>query len=200
MSDPNDIVIAELCSRLITNRPDDRPIAVPRDMPGTVIFLSGVSDPGALYESAESGLLQGMNERLHRPDLCAGRYGADFAAARDTPVERLSALSTDRLDDPIKLHSPYQDNLDNRLGCHFAKGGGFFANAIDNLLEMFGESFNKFTQHVANRTQPKSQFASTSPPRHYSILAAHRLAMLISEARRLALDEAIKYGAPGGGL
>ena len=185
MSDPNYSVIAELRSRLVPNRPGDRLIAIPRDMPGIVIFLHGVNDPGAAYESVETGLMQGLNERLHRPDLCAGRYGAEFAAAQAMPVERLSARNKDRLDDPdtylykrstdkttrscfipfywgyraapneikrdkngdpTQLRTQYQDVFDNRLDRHFAKGGGFFANATNNLLEMFGEGFSKDAQ------------------------------------------------------
>ncbi len=230
MSEPNYTVIAEQRSRLVPNRPGDRLVAIPRDMPGIVIFLHGVNDPGASYESVETGLLQGLNERLHRPDLYAGSYGADFAAAKAIPVERLSARNKDRLDDPdtylykrstnkttrscfipfywgyraapdeikrdkngdpTKLRTQYQDNFDNRLDRHFAKGGGFFANATNNLLEMFGEGFNKITRHAANLSLPNPLFMGANPKRRYFVLAAHRLAMLISEARRLAPDETI---------
>ncbi|WP_411390591.1 DUF3274 domain-containing protein [Pseudomonas sp. MPB23] len=230
MSDPNYSVIAELRSRLVPNRPGDRLVAIPRDMPGIVIFLHGVNDPGASYESVETGLLQGLNERLHRPDLCAGSYGADFAAAKAIPVEDLNSVEQRMLDDPdtylykrsadkttrscfipfywgyraapdeikrdkngdpTKLRTQYQDNFDNRLDRHFAKGGGFFANATNNLLEMFGEGFSKITRHAANLVLPNTLFMGANPQRRYFILAAHRLAMLISEARRLAPDETI---------
>jgi hypothetical protein len=70
-----DTVIATDTSRLLPNRFTDRNIAVPRDLPGVVIFLHGVNDPGASYESVETGLCQGVNERLDRRDLKAGRYG-----------------------------------------------------------------------------------------------------------------------------
>lgn len=230
MSDPNYSVIAEQRSRLVPNRPGDRLVAIPRDMPGIVIFLHGVNDPGASYESVETGLLQGLNERLHRPDLCAGRYGADFATAKAIPVADLNSVERSRLDDPdtylykrstdkttrscfipfywgyraapdeikrdkngdpTKLRTQYQDNFNNRLDRHFAKGGGFFANATNNLLEMFGEGFDKFTRHAANLKLKTPLFMGANPPRRYFILAAHRLAMLISEARRLAPDETI---------
>lgn len=230
MSDPNYSVIAEHRSRLVPNRPGDRLVAIPRDMPGIVIFLHGVNDPGASYESVETGLLQGLNERLHRPDLCAGGYGAEFAAAKAVPVnERRGGaeeivddpdtylykrttdkttrscfipfywgyraapdeIKRDKNGDPTKLRTQYQDNFDNRLDRHFAKGGGFFANATNNLLEMFGEGFNKITRHAANWSLPNPLFMGANPQRRYFILAAHRLAMLVSEARRLAPDETI---------
>ncbi len=230
MIDPNYAVIAEYRSRLVPNRPGDRMVAIPRDLPGAVIFLHGVNDPGAAYESVETGLLQGLNERLHRPDLCAGRYGAEFAAAQAVPLADLNNVERGRLDDPdtylykrtidkttrscfipfywgyraapdeikrdengdpTKLRTQYQDNFDNRLDRHFAKGGGFFANATNNLLEMFGEGFGKITRHAANLFLPNTLFMGTNPHRGYFILAAHRLAMLVSEMRRLAPDETI---------
>ncbi|WP_300729422.1 DUF3274 domain-containing protein [Pseudomonas sp.] len=230
MSDPNYSVIAEQRSRLVPNRPGDRRVAIPRDMPGIVIFLHGVNDPGASYESVETGLLQGLNERLNRPDLCAGRYGAEFAAAKAVPVKDLNSTERNRLDDPdthlykrstdkntrscfipfywgyraapdeikrdkngdpTKLRTQYQDNFNNRLDRHFAKGGGFFANATNNLLEMFGEGFDTLTRHLANLALPNTLFMGANPHRRYFILAAHRLAMLVSEARRLAPDETI---------
>ena len=39
MSNPTYAVIAELRTRLVPNRPSDRLIAIPRDMPGIVIFF-----------------------------------------------------------------------------------------------------------------------------------------------------------------
>lgn len=218
MSDPNCSVIAEQRCRLVPNRPSDRRVTIARDMPGIVIFLHGVNDPGASYESVETGLLQGLNERLNRPDLCAGRYGAEFAAAKAVPVKDLKSAERNRLDDPdthlytrstdkntrscfipfywgyraapheikrdkngdpTKLRTQYQDNFNNRLDRHFA-------NATNNLLEMFGEGFDTLTRHLANLALPNTLFMEANPHRRYFILAAHRLAMLVSEARRLA--------------
>ncbi|WP_443218335.1 T6SS effector phospholipase Tle3 domain-containing protein, partial [Pseudomonas sp. TNT2022 ID1044] len=55
MSYTDNTVIATSMSRLLPNRSTDRNIAVPRDLPGVVIFLHGVNDPGASYESVETG-------------------------------------------------------------------------------------------------------------------------------------------------
>lgn len=44
-------------------------VAVPRPMPCIVIFVHGVNSEGEWYESAEKGLIQGLNERLGRADL-----------------------------------------------------------------------------------------------------------------------------------
>ena len=230
MSNPDYGVIAEHRSRLVPNRPNDRFVAIPRDMPGVVIFLHGVNDPGASYESVETGLMQGLNERLDRPDLCAGRYGAVYAAALDVPVaerrgndfevcddpdtylyQRSTDKNTrscfipfywgyraepeeikrDKNGDPTKLRTQYQDKFDNRLDRHFGKGGGFFANATNNIPEMFTEGMSTWLRWFVNTTSRNTVFMGLNPHRRYFVLAAHRLAMLITEIRRLAPDETI---------
>jgi pimeloyl-ACP methyl ester carboxylesterase len=228
-SDPR--VIATLNTRLIPNRPGDTPFEIPRDLPGVVIFLHGVNDPGAAYESVEQGLCQGLNERLSRPDMAAEPYGVDYAKANETSAEdrreqqkdyiddpdtylyKRSAggekprsvfipfywgyraapdeIQRDRNGDPTKLRTQYQDLFGNRLDRHFAKGGGFFANATNNLPEMYGEGFDKFVRHAANRALPNMLYMGESPHRRYFVLAAHRLAMLISEIRRVSPNETV---------
>ena len=75
MSSEDLYCVAQLTTRLMPNCNTVRNMEVPADLPGVVIFLHGVNDPGASYESVETGLCQGVNERLDRPDLKAGRYG-----------------------------------------------------------------------------------------------------------------------------
>jgi hypothetical protein len=60
----------------ISDRPDARNVQLPGDLPGIVIFIHGVNDPGAVYSVVEQGLCQGLNERLSRADLKEGSYGA----------------------------------------------------------------------------------------------------------------------------
>lgn len=224
-------VIAEHRSRLIPNRPGDVRIAIPRKMPGVVIFLHGVNDPGAAYEPVEKGLCQGLNERLDRADLVAGVYGADYQAATALSVEDLmddqrvyvddpdtylykrsagaekarsvfipfywgyraapDEIQRDRKGDPTKLRTQYQDKFSNRLDRHFAKGGGFFANATNNLPEMYGPGFDKWVRHPANLALSNPLYMGKSPHRRYFVLAAHRLAMLVSEIRRVSPDETV---------
>ncbi|MBP1126869.1 MULTISPECIES: DUF3274 domain-containing protein [unclassified Pseudomonas] len=223
--------VAESVTRLIPHFSTDRKMEVPADLPGVVIFLHGVNDPGASYESVETGLCQGVNERLDRPDLKAGRYGAAYAEAKKMPKEDLQDWQVDTLNDPdtylyqrdteapktrslmipfywgyraepgeikrdknndpTKLRDQYQDVFENRLDRHFAKGGGFFANATNNLLEMYREGFNNWMRHGAQLTLKKTQYMGRGPHRRYYVLAATRLAMLISEIRRVSPDETI---------
>ncbi|MGH8052597.1 MAG: T6SS effector phospholipase Tle3 domain-containing protein [Stenotrophomonas sp.] len=93
--------------------------------------------------------------------------------------------------DPTKIRTQYQDKRGNRLDRHFGKAGGFFANATNNLVEMYGEGFDKFIRHVANPTLPNSQHMATGPHRRYFVLAAERLATLVSTIRGLYPSETI---------
>jgi pimeloyl-ACP methyl ester carboxylesterase len=231
MTDSSVYTVAQTTTRLIPNCSADHLLEVPGDLPGVVIFLHGVNDPGASYESVETGLCQGFNERLDRPDLKAGRYGADFSAAKNASPESWLGTEKEILDDPdtylyrrdadgskirsllipfywgyraepgeikrdingdpARLRDQFQDLFNNRLDHHFAKGGGFFANATNNLLDMYEAGFADKVRHVAQVALPNSLYMGKSPHRRYFVLAATRLAMLVSEIRRVSPDETI---------
>jgi pimeloyl-ACP methyl ester carboxylesterase len=233
MSSEDLYCVAQLTTRLMPNCNTVRNMEVPADLPGVVIFLHGVNDPGASYESVETGLCQGVNERLDRPDLKAGRYGAAYSAAKDVPREELSSDQSAILDDPdtylyrrdtaapktrsllipfywgyraapehvkrddagdpFRVRNQFQDIRGNRLDRHFAKAGGFFVNATNNLEEMYGEGFkvNRKTGLVELIKPNNYLLFANAPLRHYFVLAAHRLAMLVGEIRRVSPDETI---------
>jgi pimeloyl-ACP methyl ester carboxylesterase len=231
MSDSNVHTVARASFRLIPNCTTERKLEVPADLPGVVIFLHGVNDPGAAYESVEAGLCQGVNERLDRPDLRAGRYGAAYRAAKSTPTESWLGTEQQILDDPdthlyrrdaddpktrsllipfywgyraepgeikrdangdpARLRDQFQDKFNNRLDRHFAKGGGFFANATNNLLDMYKEGFADRVRIFVQPTMDNPLYMGKGPHRRYFVFAATRLAMLISEIRRVSPDETI---------
>ncbi|MFO3664558.1 T6SS effector phospholipase Tle3 domain-containing protein, partial [Pseudomonas amygdali] len=233
MNGADEYAVAQGNTRLIPNLNTTSKMEVPADLPGVVIFLHGVNDPGASYESVETGLCQGVNERLDRPDLVAGRYGAKYKAAEKTAPEKRSSdqkviiddsdtylyrrdttdpkthsllipfywgyraapedIKRDDAGDPLRMRNQFQDINGNRLDRHFAKGGGFFANATNNLQEMYGEGFepNFKTHSVEFLSADNSLYFGKAPSRHYFVLAAHRLAMLVREIRRLSPDETI---------
>lgn len=206
----------------------DARMEVPRELPGIVIFIHGVNDPGAAYETVETGLCQGLNERLNRGDLKPGLYGVQYhekkQAARppDDPAyqkdqailhdadtylyARTLAADTNSVfvpftwgyrankkeiaraqdsDDPLMVRGQYQDVHGNRLDAHFAKQGGFFANATTTLAEMYGPGFKSgFITKLGERVgMDDYQHAADGPARRYFVLAAERLAMLIREMR-----------------
>ncbi|WP_131109184.1 DUF3274 domain-containing protein [Pseudomonas sp. Sample_10] len=225
--------VAQLTTRLRPNCHTPLKMEVPADLPGVVIFLHGVNDPGASYESVETGLCQGVNERLDRPDLKAGRYGAAYGAAQDLPPEAVSNdqkailddpdtylyrrdttapktrslmipfywgyraapehVKRDDAGDPLRMRNQFQDIHGNRLDRHFAKAGGFFVNATNNLQEMYGEGFKpNWKTATVERASPNNYLLfANAPLRHYFVFAAHRLAMLIREIRRVSPDETI---------
>ncbi|WP_367683094.1 DUF3274 domain-containing protein [Xanthomonas oryzae] len=238
MTDSAPHVVAQADALLLPNRMGNRPVQVPADRPGIVIFIHGVNDPGAGYPTVEKGLCQGLNERLSRIDLRAGQYGVKYAEAKaskakpgDRDYRKVAAvkydpdtylyqrsedttsklpthsmfipfywgyrasnneIAKDKSGNPTRLRSQYQDTAGNRLDAHFAKAGGFFANATSNLPDMYGKGFD--TSLMTATIQPVASdftYFGKAPPRRYFVLAAERLAMLVSEIRRLAPDDTI---------
>ncbi|MEJ8470555.1 DUF3274 domain-containing protein, partial [Xanthomonas oryzae pv. oryzae] len=93
---------------------------------------------------------------------------------------------------PTRLRSQYQDTAGNRLDAHFAKAGGFFVNATSNLPDMYGKGFETTLKtRGVQMVSPDFTYFGNAPPRRYFVLAAERLAMLVSEIRRLAPDDTI---------
>ncbi|WP_214347437.1 effector protein Tle3 domain-containing protein [Pseudomonas congelans] len=232
MNGADEYAVAQGNTRLIPNLNTTSKMEVPGDLPGVVIFLHGVNDPGASYESVETGLCQGVNERLDRPDLVAGRYGAEYYAARKRQLAELSGdekatlddpdtnlykrdtddpktrsllipfywgyradpseISRDKNNNPTKLRDQYQDIQGNRLDRHFGKAGGYFVNATNNLLEMYDKGLPLTMRlKIARKTLPNTHFLGDNPHRRYYVLAAHRLALMVKEIRRVSPDETI---------
>ncbi|OAI62514.1 membrane protein [Ralstonia solanacearum] len=230
-------VIASASGILHSNRAGDRLVEIPRELPGIVIFIHGVNDPGAVYETVETGLNQGLNERLSRTDLNKGEYGGRYKAVKAKPKDKLRKWDRDVLYDPdmylyeraekpgvtrsgfipfywgyraasdeiakvndagivkstvadangnLMTRGQYQDKKGNRLDAHFARAGGFFANATNNIPDMYGAGFRPGADArimseyalAGNYT-----YAGAGPDRRYFVLAAHRLANLISTIR-----------------
>ncbi|WP_083893483.1 T6SS effector phospholipase Tle3 domain-containing protein [Herbaspirillum sp. B65] len=242
MADTNDgnHVAASGAAVSQSNRCSNRPVEVPADLPGIVIFIHGVNDPGAVYSFVEEGLCQGLNERLDRGDLKAGSYGAEYQRlkaqpkadkqekdiladpdtylyrreevtgttksvfvpfywgyrARNDEIARFDSKGKSNTDE-VKggvddgrgfqtIRGQYQDIHGNRLDQHFGKAGGFFANATNNIPDMYGEGFRPdwITNRVTkNSLGGPSVYAADAPERRYFILAATRLAHLITTIR-----------------
>ncbi|WP_440058376.1 T6SS effector phospholipase Tle3 domain-containing protein [Pseudomonas fragariae (ex Marin et al. 2024)] len=232
MNGADEYAVAQGNTRLIPNLNTTCKMEVPGDLPGVVIFLHGVNDPGASYEPVETGLCQGVNERLDRPDLVPGRYGAEYAMVKKLPAEDVqdgqkdilddpdtylyqrdtkdpktrsllipfywgyradpSEISRDKNNNPTKLRDQYQDIQGNRLDRHFGKAGGYFVNATNNLLEMYDKGLPLTMRlKIARKMLPNTHFLGDNPHRRYYVLAAHRLAMMVKEIRRVSPDETI---------
>lgn len=57
------------------------------DLPGIVIFVHGVNDPGGNYDIIEDGICEGLNERLDAFRLVPGRYGEAYAEAQASTIK-----------------------------------------------------------------------------------------------------------------
>jgi hypothetical protein len=211
----------------LPNRRMDCTIGINGLLPGAIIFLHGVNDPGATYKKVETGLCQGLNERLGRNDLRPGEYGNAFQDVTKRASEQVLMWNEQALlDDPDAYlyartvaqatHSPfipfywgyraddasiekvprtneartirgqYQHVKGHRLDRTFAKEGGFFPNATNNIPDMYGAGFragwleNRITEY---KKAGLAGFIADGPDRTYFLLAAHRLAMLIRTMR-----------------
>ncbi|RMV03519.1 hypothetical protein ALP18_05338 [Pseudomonas amygdali pv. myricae] len=103
-----------------------------------------------------------------------------------------SEISRDKNNAPTKLRDQYQDIQGNRLDRHFGKAGGYFVNATNNLLEMYDKGLPLTMRlKIARLTLPNTHFMGDNPHRRYYVLAAHRLAMMVKEIRRVSPDETI---------
>lgn len=241
-NDP-DRVVVQGAAVTMANRPGDRHVQIPADRPGIVILIHGVNDPGGWYETVEKGLCTGVNERLSRGDLNAGRYGMDYHAAAQKKQPKIDERKY--LEDPetflykrseadsthsfvipfywgyraaskeiakindagnvksrqadangnLMTRGQYQDKHGNRLDKHFAKGGGFFANATNNIPDMYHTHFEapglgKFV--TSTNLSGNYTYIADAPERRYYVLAAERLASLISTIRSIEPSGAAK--------
>jgi hypothetical protein len=193
-------------------------VGVKHNLPGSIILVHGVNDVGVGYETVESGLCEGLTERLCG-DLRPAAYRMPQATDRDKLEEDPDAVFykrqiTDDTHSPVipfywgfreealhaddwrkTSHGQAVDRFGNRLDRDYSKGGGTFANATNSLPEMWnrGKGNARGTLDWASRdaTHPILK----NPGRLYMVLAARRLAALISMIRDYDEDETVSIVA-----
>ncbi|MRV74611.1 DUF3274 domain-containing protein [Duganella sp. FT92W] len=186
-------------SVLKTKRTANKPVDVRRRLPGNVIVIHGVNDVGTGYDAVEQGLCKGLEERLHRT-FKAGSYRMPVAADKEKLEPDPDAVffkrsvdeNTDspvipfywgyrELDEQTRIkRGQYVDRYGNRLDKDKSKGGGPFANATSNLPDMWNKGFGTVMIDVGgDAVRP----LLNCPGRLYMVLAASRLAALISMIR-----------------
>ncbi|MBO3274705.1 T6SS effector phospholipase Tle3 domain-containing protein [Pseudomonas schmalbachii] len=201
--------------------------------PCIVIVVHGVNDLAGVYDSIESGLCQGLNERLDHlsttrgqpspASLIAARYTLPTPEDKDAPnpdkvyyrrrhdssprgivipfywgsresdeIDPKTGKPYLRKDTP---HGEWLDRYGNRLDKSGSKEGGIFANATTTLPDMWERGFSGYLFGVVPLN---SFFVSTprhplfpGPPRNYMVLAAKRLAMLVSIIRERYPDDTV---------
>jgi hypothetical protein len=185
-------------SVLKTKRAANKPVDVRRALPGNVIVIHGVNDVGTGYDTVEQGLCKGLEERLHRT-FKAGSYRMPAKTDKETVEPDPDAVffkrsvdeSTDspvipfywgyrELDGKTSIVRGQQvDRYGNRLDKDRSKGGGPFANATSSLPDMWNKGFGIIGDIGVDAIRPLMD----CPGRMYMILAASRLAALISMIR-----------------
>ena len=192
--------------------------AVKHNLPGSIILVHGVNDVGTAYDAVESGLCAGLTERL-RGDLKPAIYRLPNTDDRKRIEEDPDAVFfkrkvTEQTHSPIipfywgfreeaaavrsgkgTKHGQAVDRHGNRLDKDYSKGGGPFANATSTLPDMWnrGKSglYGLLDKGLRDATHPMKD----NPGRLYMVLAARRLAALITMIRDYDINETVSIVA-----
>lgn len=197
-------------SALQSGRLSDKTVNVRPNLPGNVIVIHGVNDVGTAYEAVEQGLCEGLKKRIGW-DYVPGNYrmptSKDKDVVQDDPDDVFFKRTTD-----AKTHSPvipfywgfreltkmtsslrgqHIDRNKNRLDKDLSKGGGPFANATSALPDMWGQGKSSASGMLDFVQRDATHPVLDNPGHLYMILAAKRLAVLISMIRDYDADEAV---------
>jgi pimeloyl-ACP methyl ester carboxylesterase len=196
----------------------DKVVGVRHNLPGSIILVHGVNDVGTSYEAVENGLCAGLTERL-RGDLRPAKYSNPKPGDADELQEDPDAAFykrtvTKETHSPVipfywgfreeqrfvrpGLRTPHGQALDrngNRLDKDYSKGGGPFANATTSLPEMWNRGKSKALGILDAAQRDATHPVLDNPGRLYMILAARRLAALITMIRDYDADETVSIVA-----
>lgn len=195
-----------------------RIIAAKHNLPGSVILVHGVNDLGVSYDALESGLCEGLTKRLCG-DLRPATYRMPQTSDRDKMEDDPDAVfykrtPTDDAYSPVipfywgyreeqnkaidgtkTSHGQAVDRYGNRLDKDYSKGGGPFANATNSLLDMWNRGKGGPVDAIDAASRDATHPILKNPGRLYMVLAARRLAALISMIRDYDEDETVSIVA-----
>jgi len=193
-------------------------VGVKHNLPGSIILVHGVNDVGTSYDAVESGLCEGLAARLCG-ELTPARYRMPKTADRDKLEEDPDAIFykrqiTDDTHSPVipfywgfreesahvsdwrkTSHGQATDRHGNRLDRDYSKGGGPFANATNSLADMWNRGKSDAHGSLDWAARDATHPILDSPGRLYMILAARRLAALISMIRDYDDNETVSIVA-----
>jgi hypothetical protein len=197
-------------SVLQSGRKSDKTVAVKPDLPGNVIVIHGVNDVGVGFNAVEEGLCTGLNKRLSI-GLVPAVYRMPTEDDKGKLVDDPDALFFKRqitketfspvipfywgyreeTDAALKAFGQKTDRNGNRLDKDLSKGGGPFANATGTIPDMWNKGAGAPVDPVGDPIRP----VLNAPGRMYMILAAKRLAALISMIRDYDENEVVSIVA-----
>ncbi|GJI92307.1 T6SS effector phospholipase Tle3 domain-containing protein [Duganella hordei] len=203
-------VVGKDTSVLQCGRLSDKTVNVRPNLPGNVIVIHGVNDVGTAYNAVEQGLCQGLKKRIGW-DYVAGTYRMPTSKDKDEVLADpddvfFKRKIDDKTDSPIipfywgfreetpmagSLRGQRIDRNKNRLDKDLSKGGGPFANATSTLPDMWGQGKSSASGMLDFVQRDATHPVLDNPGHLYMILAAKRLAALISMIRDYDEDEAV---------
>jgi pimeloyl-ACP methyl ester carboxylesterase len=185
-------------------------------LPGVVIFVHGVNSDGEWFAAAEEGLCKGLNRRLGRLDTQLAFTGVQ--AGQMSPVSYREGLTEDGYINPqltpdsyVKSDPSFSPVIHFRWGYKASKealkefgantylneqnywGGGPFANGCTSLPDLWNVGLDDriFGWIMVQALNSTDRLIYRTPARHYMVVAALRLAKLISAIRAKQADVAI---------
>lgn len=192
-------VVKRAASVLQSCRVKDKVIEVPRELPCTIIVVHGVNDVGTGFCEVEEGLCAGLQDRLHRffksatytlpsqgdkkktwDDPDAVFFKRKVVPDTDSPVIPFYWGYRELQDEIKTLNGQKTDRYGTRLDKDLSKGGGPFGNATSTLPDMWNRGIYAPIDPVRDALRP----IVTGPGRMYMVLAAQRLAALITMIRK----------------
>ena len=203
-------VVGEEVAILHCERSVCKKVKIRRNLPGNIIVIHGVNDVGVSYKAVEHGLCEGLTQRLGRP-FTPATYRMPVAADKDKLEDDPDAVFFKRtiaketnspvipfywgyreVKDKIDIiNGQFVDRHGNRLDKDLSKEGGPFGNATSNLPDMWRPGIYAPVDPMGDALRP----LRTAPGRMYMVLAAQRLAALISMIRDYAADDTVSIVA-----
>ncbi|MES2299866.1 MAG: DUF3274 domain-containing protein [Pseudomonadota bacterium] len=203
-------VIGRETSVLQYNRVSDKKVYVRRALPGNIIVIHGVNDVGTSYQAVEDGLCAGLCTRLGR-GFTAASYRMPETADQDRAEPDPDAIFFKRkiveaTNSPVipfywgfreisgkqrLVNGQFTDRHGTRLDKDLSKGGGPFINATSSLPDMWNRGVYAPLDAGGDPLRP----LKTAPGRMYMVLAAKRLAALISMIRDYDANETVSVAA-----
>lgn len=192
-------VVSRAATLLQCGRTRDKVVEVPREQPCNVIVVHGVNDVGTGYCEVEEGLCAGLQDRLLRK-FKAATYRMPVAADKEKVLDDPDAVffkrdATGDTDSPVipfywghrevtamskTVAGQKTDRNGTRLDKDLSKGGGPFGNATSSLPDMWNRGVYAPMDPVDDPLRP----VKTGPGRMYMVLAARRLAALVTMIRK----------------